>query len=685
MSADSFPAFDKERWPRLSRLLDEVLELAGDDRAAWLARLRAEDGALADEVAALLARHDGLQHEGFLETSGVPPPAAASLGGMVVGAYTLRAPLGQGGMGSVWLADRSDGRFSGLAAVKLLNISLIGRDGEARFRREGSILARLRHPNIARLIDAGLSPLGQPYLVLEHVDGLRIDHYCESRGLAIPERIRIFLEVLDAVAHAHANLIVHRDVKPQNVLVEPDGNPRLLDFGLARVADEGTKLTQTGDVLGTPAYMAPEQARGVSTATMGPPTDVYALGVLLYELLTGRCPFEATTVISLLALVIKTDPVWPSVARPEVPLALDAVVRVAMSKRVEDRYATAAEMRDDLERFLRDEPTVAGTKLGLTRSRSRGALAVGVGAVLLVVVALAVAVALRRVEPAPTSTSTSTQTTTSTSDVPSKRAPLESPEVRRWKELPLPDGVRLGEAVGEYVAATDGSPLVWIPPATFTMGSEEALKPEGQDSPSHRVRITRGYFIGKHEVTWAQYRRFCEATGRALPDLPEGTPADHELHPVVNVSFDESLEYTRWAGLRLPTEAEWELAARGTDARPHPWGREPPSPARCAFRAPSSVPVDSLPLGASPFGCLHMAGTAWEWVADRFRMDYGVLDRSETAVDPTGPSEGEAFVQRGGAFTDEPERMHSAFRIMVPSRERRDRNTGLRVARDGAR
>src|SRR5262249_1707817 len=144
----------------------------------------------------------------------------------------------QGGMGSVWLADRSDGRFEGLAAVKLLNASLVGRAGEERFKREGNILARLAHPNIARLTDAGVSPAGQPYLVLEHVEGESIDRYCDSRRLKIDARLNLFLDVLAAVSHAHANLIVHRDIKPSNVLVARDGSVKLLDFGIAKLLEE---------------------------------------------------------------------------------------------------------------------------------------------------------------------------------------------------------------------------------------------------------------------------------------------------------------------------------------------------------------------------------------------------------------------------------------------------------------
>ena len=360
---------DKERWLRLSRLLDDALELTGEERAVWLEKLRAEDEALAEEMRELLGRHETLERERFLEEPASAPPAA-SLSGMVVGDYTLRAPLGQGGMGSVWLADRSDGRFSGRAAVKLLNASLIGRDGEARFRREASILARLRHPNIARLLDAGVSPLHQPYIVLEYVDGERIDRSCDSRGLGVPERIKIFLEVLDAVAHAHANLIVHRDLKPQNVLVDSEGRPRLLDFGIAKLIDpdgERPTLTREGASALTPEFAAPEQVTGGNITTA---TDIYSLGVLLCTLLTGRHPSGSfpTAPAEWIATIVDREARPMSELASESPAArhagalrgdLDNIVARALRKRPEERYPSVEALADDLRRHLRHEPVSA--------------------------------------------------------------------------------------------------------------------------------------------------------------------------------------------------------------------------------------------------------------------------------------------------------------------------------------
>ena len=215
-------------------------------------------------------------------------------------------------MGAVWLARRSDGRFEGRAAVKLLNLSLVGRAGEERFRREGTILARLSHPHIARLIDAGVSLAGQPYLVLEHVEGEPIDLYCDRHGIGLDARLHLFLDVLDAVSHAHANLIVHRDIKPSNVLVDTDGRVKLLDFGIAKLLEgeadggETTALTRESGRALTPEYASPEQVTGGPITTA---TDVHALGTLLYVLLTGRHPADAAmrSTAELVRAIVETD------------------------------------------------------------------------------------------------------------------------------------------------------------------------------------------------------------------------------------------------------------------------------------------------------------------------------------------------------------------------------------------
>jgi eukaryotic-like serine/threonine-protein kinase len=373
---------DTRRWQRASRLLDQALDLPHHQLDTWLGELRASDSDAAADVEALLLEHRQLSDEGFLDSN--LPTLDVPLAGVVLGGYRLVSPIDQGGMGAVWLAERSDGRFQGRAAVKLLNASLLGREGEGRFRREGTVLAKLTHPHIARLVDAGVSKAGQPYLVLEYVDGRHIDRYCDDRKLGVDDRIRLFLDVQAAVAHAHANLIVHRDLKPSNVLVTADGQVKLLDFGIAKLLgddDAMTMLTRDGGVALTPKYAAPEQVTGGAITTA---TDVYTLGVLLFELLTGHHPtglaagspiefVKAITVgktlrLSAAALSENTRiaaeraeqrATTPDRLRRLLRGDLETIVAKALKSNPAERYASVAEFAEDLRRYLDHQPITA--------------------------------------------------------------------------------------------------------------------------------------------------------------------------------------------------------------------------------------------------------------------------------------------------------------------------------------
>jgi serine/threonine-protein kinase len=366
-----------DRWHALEPHLDRLLDLPEAHRAVEIDRLNAFDPALAADLRRMLALHD--DGEDFLEDA-PPSPGKASLEGQSVGAYTLAEPLGQGGMGTVWLARRSDGRFEGTVAVKLLNASLVGRAGEERFRREGSILARLTHQHVARLLDAGVSGWGQPYLVLEHVDGEPIDVYCDARRLGVDGRLRLFLDVADAVSQAHASLIVHRDIKPSNVLVGRDGQVKLLDFGIAKLLEDDTSaggdtaLTREGGRAFTPEFAAPEQLTGGAITTA---TDVHALGTLLYLLLAGEHPAGAarSSPAQLLKAIVETNPTRPSDAatesdalarsttreglRRELRGDLDTIVAKALKKIPAERYLSVEAMAEDIRRYLAHEPIAA--------------------------------------------------------------------------------------------------------------------------------------------------------------------------------------------------------------------------------------------------------------------------------------------------------------------------------------
>jgi serine/threonine protein kinase len=365
-----------DQWQEVNPYLDEVLEIAPEQRAVWLLSLSEKDAKLAALIAELLNEQQQLKQEGFLETS--PLPAAVGLVGQKVGAYTLISHIGQGGMGSVWLAERNDGRFERQAAVKFVSVALTGPVTEERFKREGSILGRLTHPHIAELLDAGISADGSPYLILEYVDGVAIDQYCDHHKLDVEGRVRLFLDVLSAVADAHAHLIVHRDIKPSNVLVRNDGQVKLLDFGIAKLlAQEGetaaaTMLTLEGGGALTPRFAAPEQVSGGTVTTA---TDVYALGVLLYLLLTGQHPAGAGvhSPAALVKAIAETEALRPSFVVATANAAaetrsttceklcrqlrgdLDTILAKALKKNPQERYASVTAFADDLRRYLKHE------------------------------------------------------------------------------------------------------------------------------------------------------------------------------------------------------------------------------------------------------------------------------------------------------------------------------------------
>ncbi|HTC38785.1 MAG TPA: serine/threonine-protein kinase [Steroidobacteraceae bacterium] len=362
----------ESRWQRLSEFLDEALELTDPvERARWLASLEQQDADMAAQVARMLAAQSRQGYAEFLATPLATPdplPAIGSLAGRTVGPYVLEAEIGRGGMGSVWRARRADGRVSGLVAIKLLHAAWLGRDGEARFRQEGNLLARLDHLNIARLIDAGILDDIYPYLVIEYVDGLPIDEYCERENLGIEARLQLFQATLAAVGHAHSHLIVHRDIKPSNVFVTSGGVIKLLDFGIAKLlddADDGAALTKTGLRALTPEYAAPEQLLGQAVTTQ---TDIYALGLVLYLLLTGRnaTPQDAQGTAHLVRAIIDEDAARASTAvedlgrRRALTGDLDNILAKALKKAPEERYSNASAFSDDLRRFLSHEPVTAG-------------------------------------------------------------------------------------------------------------------------------------------------------------------------------------------------------------------------------------------------------------------------------------------------------------------------------------
>ena len=365
-----------ERWARMEELLDGALDRPAAERIAWLAQECADDLALRGAVERLLAA-------GAAPTRLPHPPAdlvapllqeLAAEAPDRVGPWRLLRELGHGGMGAVYLAKRDDDQFQKQAAVKLLHRGLAGDELTRRFRHERQILATLEHPHIARLLDGGIAD-GVPYIVMEYVDGLPLDEFCERHRLPVAERLVLFGDVCAAVQYAHQSLVVHRDLKPSNILVTADRQVKLLDFGIAKLlADEGHHVadaeTRTGLRLMTPEYAAPEQVRGGRVTTA---TDVYALGVVLYELLAGRRPYDlrGRTPSEIERVICETEPVRPSTAagaatggdtqslRRRLRGDLDTIVLKALRKEPGRRYPSAAALLEDLRRYRDGLPVLA--------------------------------------------------------------------------------------------------------------------------------------------------------------------------------------------------------------------------------------------------------------------------------------------------------------------------------------
>src|SRR5580698_4662708 len=402
---------------RLSALWDESTEMTTAERDAWLVALENREPRLGAMLREMFTLQSGDQGRCFLETRDLVAGHVASLvdadPGLVgkhFGPYQVLALLGHGGMGSVWLAKRSDGLFTRQVALKLIHPALRSRILSERFAREREILASLNHPHIARLLDAGSAEDGQSYLALDYVAGTPLTTYCDECHLSVRERLELYRQVLSAVQYAHAHLVIHRDLKPANILVTAEGEVQLLDFGIAKLLSEGeakeTELTQLGGRAMTPDYAAPEQILGAPVTTAA---DVYALGVMLYELLTGERPYrpKRDSRGALEEAIMQDDPVAPSRVTPSEATAatrdtttrklvsalkgdLDTIVIKALKKTPAERYATANALDQDIARYLQGEVVLAqpdSVSYRALKFARRHRVALGAAAVLLLTLA----------------------------------------------------------------------------------------------------------------------------------------------------------------------------------------------------------------------------------------------------------------------------------------------------------
>jgi tetratricopeptide (TPR) repeat protein len=380
---------DASHWQRVEDAFHRALDLSGEEREQFFSQCRAQDPAFEREVREIL---NGYEKQERLS----PQLDVAPIEGRRYGAFEIVRKIGEGGMGAVYLARRY-GDFAQRAAVKLINgtpaaVALMAE----RFRQEREILAGLEHPNIARVLDGGVTPEGQPYLAMEYVEGARFDEYVAAEQLTLRQRLAIFRKICGAVHYAHQHLVIHRDLKPGNILVDQHGEPKLLDFGIAKVlspepAAPAAKETQTAGLLMTPQFASPEQIQGLPCTVA---SDVYSLGVILYQLIARQAPYPEKSPAEVIAAVVSRDPARPSTVAPGQERSalrgdLDGIVLKAMAKRPEDRYGSAEQLAEDVRSYLEGRPVTAveGTRLYVARkfaARHR----VGVAAVALVLLSL---------------------------------------------------------------------------------------------------------------------------------------------------------------------------------------------------------------------------------------------------------------------------------------------------------
>lgn len=429
-----------ERYSRVKQLFYAVQEIESDDRAAFLAKNCEGDGELQNAVAELLA--SSAKAEGFIERAAyevlsetlVADPPGISVAGRRIGAYKVLREISHGGMGSVYLATRDDNIYQKQVAIKIVRGGFDSTELRRRFYDERKILARLDHPNITKLLDGGTTDEGLPYYVMDYVEGVALNQYCEQNGLSINERLELFRKVCGAVQYAHRNLVIHRDLKPSNILVAADGMPQLLDFGIAKVFqdEESAEATRTNLQVMTPEYASPEQISGKVITTA---SDIYSLGIILHELLTGRRPFhfKTSSLEEIIRAVCETEPpkpsdtetiregakgrkgereksgngrsVSPSLHLPFSPSQLkgdlDNIVLKALRKEPERRYATVEQFAEDIRRHQAGLPVIARADTFRYRSSKfirRNRLGVTVAAGVLVLLITGAVAVLRQTQ-----------------------------------------------------------------------------------------------------------------------------------------------------------------------------------------------------------------------------------------------------------------------------------------------
>ncbi len=660
--------------------------------------------------------------------------------GRELNGYTIVELIGSGSMADVFLARQPS--MNRWVAVKVLSGALIN-DSQfvARFRQESQIVAALEHPHILPVIDYGEAE-GTPYMVMRYVSGGTLQDLLQKGPLPPKDVLRYLTEIGQGLDYAHSLGVVHRDIKPKNILLDTRGNAFISDFGLAKIV-RGGSLTHSGvGMIGTPHYMSPEQGRGQAVDGR---SDLYSLAVILYEMLTGRVPFDADSAVGIVMQHI-SDRV-PSVSRFNGSLSpkLDEIMARALAKNPDERFQTAHDLTQAVAEVfgtsvvtgaVLSRPPIAARAAPLAEpARQHSAvwplLAIGGGVLALIAGAvLWGSGVLTASSPTPTATVTAPVVAAATNTpLPPTLTPTSTDLPPMATAIPPASVAVVPSATvmpGVSVSPVDRMELVFIPPGEFLLGAaDDDRNAEPFERPQLRVYLN-GFWIDKYEVTMGQFQDFVNETGyqttaqnpvgsfgeyvdwggfvfaptdsrfvlNATYLLPEGpgTDAATAFSPVVQVSWTDAQAYCRWAGRRLPTEAEWEKAARGEDGRLYPWGntfdRTSGTLANycdrsCRFiqrnteandGATRRQDVGKYPAGASPYGVLDMAGNVQEWVDALF-------DNRGYFRFPTPNPAGTEYVVRGGSWLDKPEGIRATAKTKFPPYARNN-ITGFRCAAD---
>lgn len=562
--------------------------------------------------------------------------------------YKIISLLGKGGMGEVYQA--ADQKTGMTVAIKLLDYQLTANlDSLERFRREAETLHQLNHPNVVKFIDS-FEFEGQFMIVMEYLSGSSLKDLINKGSLSIDKSLQIALELCDALIRSHNLGIVHRDLKPENVLLTEDGKPKLADFGVARLS-EGTRMTQAGSQIGTPYYMAPEAWAG---KPLDKQADIWSMGVLLFEMLTGKVPFTGDTPLVVMSQVSSKPLPDITKLRSDIPPYIVKIIKRMLTRDIQKRYKTIRQVAVDLER---KQATPAPLNIRwLTLSILSIAGLIGIGFLLVNFLEL------NSVEKIFTPTALSTANLSNTESTPDLLL-----------ETNTPFFTQTATVIPNQITDSEGIVMHLIPEGSFTMGSDDGNQDE---KPIHQINLD-AYYIDIYEVTNTEYKKCVEDGDCTIPtNLASYNDTTYTNHPVVYVTWNMAKDYCEWRNARLPTEAEWEKAARGTDRRIYPWGNDFPNSEFLNFNLgiEDTQEIGTYENGISPYGIYDMGGNAMEWVSSLYQSyPYNQNDGREN-TDISG-----LRVRRGGAWTSLVNNARTSYRSSLDS-SLSSNNLGFRCA-----